>query len=176
MKNFKIILFIISIIASTIITDYAYSYEHRNRVRNCAPYRDDNDDDDCENTKYKKLFVIITSGDVDVGTFVRGARYEIEPPNNEIEFEIIGMKAKKFRVVLSTEGSDLGNPNDVSITTEWRFSHDYGCNDLPFVSGSSYFFWKKMILGCFITSINISPNARSGNHSFEQVLTVNFLF
>ena len=120
--------------------------------------------------------VIITSGDIDLGTFVRGANYDIEPPQNQIEFELKGKKAKKFNVVLSTDGSDLGNPNNVSITTEWRFSHDYGCNDLSFVSGSSYFFWKKMILGCFITSINISNNARSGDYSFEQVLTVSFLF
>lgn len=156
--------------------DNAYSDGSGNRVRSCPPYQDNPDDDDSE-TKYNKMFVLINNANVDLGEFVRvGYPYEIEPPNNQIEFEIIGVKAKKFNVVLSTDGSNLGNPNDVSITTEWRYSNDYGSDNLPFVSGSSYFFWNKMILGCFITSINISPNASSGNHSFEQVLTVNFLF
>lgn len=176
MKNFQKILFFLLILLGFFLAEYSYCHDYKNRVRSCPPYRDDDDDDDCESTKYNKLFVIINSGDVDLGEFVKGAKYEIEPPNNQIEFEIVGIDAKRFRVVLSTDGSDLGNPNDVSITTEWRFSHDYGCYNLPFVSGSTYFFWKRMILGCFITSINISPTAQAGERSFEQVLTVNFLF
>lgn len=154
----------------------SYCHKYKNHVRCCEHYCDDPDDDDNPKTKKSKLFVIITSGDVDLGSFVKGAYYEIEPPQNQIEFEIKGLKAKKFNVVLNTDGSNLGSPNNVEITTEWRFSHDYGCNDLSFVSGNSYFFWKKMILGCFITSINISNNAQAKDYNFEQVLTVSFLF
>jgi hypothetical protein len=174
MKKFQKILVLLIFTAGIFAADNALACD--NHVRHCDNYRDCPDDDDDPVTKKSKLFVIISSGDVDLGTFVKGADYDIDPPDNQIEFEIIGIRAKRFTVCLSTAGSDLGNPNNVSITTEWRFSHDYGCYDRPFINGGSYFFWNKMILGCFITSIHLSQNATPGSHSFEQVLTVHFIF
>jgi hypothetical protein len=167
----KILILSTIIMMSSFNLQNALSFCSGNHVRHCQPYCDNPCDDDNERTKYSKLFVIISSGNIDLGTFVRGATYDVEAPENEIEFEIQGLKAKRFNVILSNNGSQLTN-RGVSITTEWRFSHDCGINDIPFFNGAMYFFWKKMILGCFITSITIPKNARSGNYSFEQVLTV----
>ena len=133
---------------------------------------DDPHDDDNQCTKYKKLNINIISGNIELGTFVKGvAVYQIEPPYNQIEFELNSNKAKKFNVILSNSGSTLTS-NGVTITTEWRYSTDYGVNDAKFTNGTNYFFWNKMILGCFVTSISIPSGAGSGTVSFEQVLTV----
>ncbi len=172
MKKFlKILLLSTFLLMSSFNLRQVYGFCYENHVRHCHPHCDDPNDDDDERTKYKKLFVIISSGDIDLGTFVRGATYDVEAPENQIEFEIRALKAKRFNVVLSNDGSKLVN-RGVSITTEWRFSHDCGVNDVPFINRGRYYFWNKMILGCFITSITIPANAPSGNYNFEQVLTV----
>jgi hypothetical protein len=139
-------------------------------------YIDNPSDDDNPVTKRTKLMLKITNNEVNIGTYIKGGSYRIEPPENEIEFELDGIKAKKFTISINIDGSDNGNSNDVSIITEWRYSTDTGINDQLLISGSSYFFWNKMIIGCFITSINVPNNLNVNTQSFEQVISINFMF
>lgn len=149
---------------------------HHNVVRHCGESHCEPDDDDDDCTKKSKLNVALTSGNINLGSFVRGCTYEFEQPENELEFEITGNKAKNFWISINTSGSDVGTLSDVLLDTEWRYSTDSGCFNNCLECLGIFYFKKKMIVSCFVNEVRVSNTAQPGERNFTQVLTVSFMF
>lgn len=160
----------------TVARASACDHNHHNVVRHCGESHCEPDDDDDRCTKKSKLSITLTSGDVYLGSFVRGCNYEFEQPENELEFEIIGNRAKNFWISINTSGSDTGKLSDVWLDTEWRYSTDSGCHNNYLECMGIFYFKKKMIVSCFVNEVRVSHTAQSGGRNFTQVLTVSFMF
>jgi hypothetical protein len=119
---------------------------------------------------------VTASGEVDLGIFVRGFSKTVDPPFNEITFEISGKINKIYQVKLDNLGSVTQN-NGVNLTTEWTVSGNiHSCDGNRFINGGVYMFCGKMYVKVKVNYVQVMPLAEGGKKNFEQVLTVEYMF
>jgi hypothetical protein len=113
------------------------------------------------------MFEIVKSGDVDLGSFVKGSTYILDPPFNEINFTIKSYDNLEHTVILSNQDSNLGSNSDVIIYAEW-----YVGINTPFINGNLYKFTGSLNIKVKINKVVISSQATNEAKSFSQFLKV----
>jgi len=103
--------------------------------------------------------VVTSSGEVDLGSFVKGGSYSVTPCFNEITYTITAFDSVdcEHTVILYNSDSEFGSESDVKIITEWTVDIN-----TPFVNGGEYRFKKFLKVKVKVLDLHISPNAISG--------------
>jgi hypothetical protein len=104
--------------------------------------------------------LITSSGEVNLGSFVKGGTYSVDPFYNEITYTISAIDSveRERTVLLYNTDSDFGSDTDVKLTTEWIVDIN-----TPFVNGGEYKFKGFLKVKVKVKYLNISQNAISGS-------------
>ncbi len=114
--------------------------------------------------------LVTSSGAVNLGSFIKGGSYSVDPLFNEITYTITAMDSIECErtVILYNNNSDFGNESDIKLTAEWTVDIN-----TPFINGGEYKFKHYLKVKVRVKNLYVSQNASSGNkREFLPRLTV----
>ena len=103
--------------------------------------------------------IITSSGNVNLGTFVKGGIYSLDSYFNEITFTITCFDSVKreHTVILHNIDSETESDNGIKINTEWIVN-----TNTPFINGAEYSFKNRLKVKVRVKSILVPENCNSG--------------